>query len=344
MRPNTPHYVLTQEPAIVYGRHFYCSSVVFDCAIGAVYAFLADQSITNTSHPDLLPFLSNLNSWFTAIEFENAIRPSKYSMIASSLFLELKLCTGPSDSADSKARTALCCMAIFWRALDWRTYKMTKKNVKGTPTQRNDPADRKAWKTEFSFSESHKRVSLLARRGAAAYILYRAREGFASSTRFRSDNYVPDSQPLGEGTVLDALAWLPERFRLQFAQIMHFALAMFTCRLSLDDVPSPILVDRFRYWLVKDFTAFAGKILGDHLGKLLDEVKERFEGGEKIVANFELPLAHSEYVPSLCSDLRFKDSDFSFGQKALFFYVADMFDSYDGEYDVGAEDPGAARF
>lgn len=235
-------------------------------------------------------------------------------------------------------------MAIFWRALDWRTHKQTIKTEKGTVQERNKYVDRRAWKTEFAFSESHKRTSLLARRAAAAYILYEAREGFATSTLPENDSFLPTFQPLGKGTVLDALQWLPTRFRLPFAQIIHFALAMFTTRLTLVDVPNPVLVDRFRDWIVKDFESFAGRSLSRYLELWLEEVKLRFEQGERAVRNFELLSDQYGYAPSEFLDFRFEDADFSNGDKALFFHVGQVFDTCEGQYDIGGIDTKAGKF
>lgn len=79
MRPNTPHYVLTQEDSLVYGRHFYCGTSVFDNCVGLVQALLADQFVTNTTHPELLPFLASLNVWFNDIQYENPYPGGEYS-------------------------------------------------------------------------------------------------------------------------------------------------------------------------------------------------------------------------------------------------------------------------
>lgn len=70
MRPNTPHWDLTQDAALVYTRHFYCSSVVFDSCVGVVHSLLADRAVRSTSHQDLLPLLTSLGCWFNAIQFE----------------------------------------------------------------------------------------------------------------------------------------------------------------------------------------------------------------------------------------------------------------------------------
>jgi hypothetical protein len=50
MRPTTPHYVLTVENSITYGRHFYAVSTISDSVWGAVHAFVLGCAVTNTLH------------------------------------------------------------------------------------------------------------------------------------------------------------------------------------------------------------------------------------------------------------------------------------------------------
>jgi hypothetical protein len=50
MRPYTPHYVVTVDHSITYGRHFYASSSIINSILGIVHTFAAGYGITNTSH------------------------------------------------------------------------------------------------------------------------------------------------------------------------------------------------------------------------------------------------------------------------------------------------------
>lgn len=49
-RPSTVHYVVSTEDAIVYGRHFYCTSSIITSVSGIVHAFMLGNFITNDSH------------------------------------------------------------------------------------------------------------------------------------------------------------------------------------------------------------------------------------------------------------------------------------------------------
>lgn len=50
MRPGTPHYVVTTEDAITWGRHFYASSSIQDTVLGVVQTFVMDYGLTNALH------------------------------------------------------------------------------------------------------------------------------------------------------------------------------------------------------------------------------------------------------------------------------------------------------
>lgn len=234
-------------------------------------------------------------------------------------------------------------MAIFWRALDWRTYKVLEKTAEDDLGSR-ELVDRQDWESDFAFSESHRNHSLLARRASAAYILYQARQGYVrpNTTRWYTLSR-KRLQPLGKRTVFEALAWIPMRLRLPFAQIIHFALAMLTTRLSLTEVPKPILIDRFKAWIVMDFESFAGNTLGRLLKQWLDEVHERFLKGERVIENFEARLP-GEYAHCPEKNWRFGPTDFLSGERCLFVHVADTFDAWGGEYDIGGDDVEAAAF
>ncbi|KAG5337958.1 hypothetical protein C0989_008561 [Termitomyces sp. Mn162] len=50
MRPNTPHVVITPEPTICRGGHFYCSSTIRDSIYGIYHLFVGSSLLTNADH------------------------------------------------------------------------------------------------------------------------------------------------------------------------------------------------------------------------------------------------------------------------------------------------------
>lgn len=243
--------------------------------------------------------------------------------------------TVEKDLPAQRHRGALYCMAIFWRALDGRTHKLYKdQGGRVVLLDRND------WqKTCPNLGNGYTNAALTARRGAAMSIVYQAREAGLQDTGKAME--VPDQAPaLGNKSILDHLRWIPGRFRLQFAQIIHFALVILVTRLVLHDIPSAIKVDRLKFWLVKDFRAFAGQLLADHLQTWLDEVERR-------IANGEVGLFNSfEFQDCILADgpnPNLKYEPFGGKQKGLFFHVWRGFSDY-GEYDVSLPDPDATKF
>lgn len=78
MRPCTPHYVLTQEPTIVFGKHFYASSTIADSCVGLVQTLLHDRIITNTTHGDVHHFLGCILHWWLDIARRRADSSPSY--------------------------------------------------------------------------------------------------------------------------------------------------------------------------------------------------------------------------------------------------------------------------
>lgn len=67
MRPFTPHYVLTQQPSIVLGRHFFSSSSAMESCHAIVHSLFGDQVLTNTAHPQTLHCLISMLEWWIDI-------------------------------------------------------------------------------------------------------------------------------------------------------------------------------------------------------------------------------------------------------------------------------------
>ena len=53
MRPSTPHYVLTVENSITFGRHFYSSASLSDSVYGVIHSFVLHLGVTNTLHENV---------------------------------------------------------------------------------------------------------------------------------------------------------------------------------------------------------------------------------------------------------------------------------------------------
>jgi hypothetical protein len=55
MKPNTPHFVVTPQNAIMYGAHFLCTSTMHLTVAGVVHCAVSGAMITNASHaPEVL--------------------------------------------------------------------------------------------------------------------------------------------------------------------------------------------------------------------------------------------------------------------------------------------------
>jgi len=60
MRPGTPHYVITLEDSIMWGRHFYASSSMMDSVFGIVQTFVMHYGLTNSIHDNTRPLLRRI--------------------------------------------------------------------------------------------------------------------------------------------------------------------------------------------------------------------------------------------------------------------------------------------
>lgn len=69
MRPNQRHYVLTLGPSLVFGKHFVNAENIVDTCCGVIHSFVSDSIVTNTSHPELLNYITSfLCYWKGAYE------------------------------------------------------------------------------------------------------------------------------------------------------------------------------------------------------------------------------------------------------------------------------------
>lgn len=75
MRPGTRHYVLTLEPSLVFGKHFYCGTTLQRSVEALIHTILSDDAITNTCHPELIRYIpANLSLWRDMME-KQVLRP-----------------------------------------------------------------------------------------------------------------------------------------------------------------------------------------------------------------------------------------------------------------------------
>lgn len=177
-------------------------------------------------------------------------------------------------------------MAIFWRALDPRSYKHSDV---GGQKLRSDPG----YDQEHSFSPEHRRIMTVSRKAAADSLLHQSYQGWERGQweHVREEHDAPTCDwsrrpmgPFGLGarSVEDNLYWVPIRLRSPFSRILHFALALVIERLRLGEIYLQIPVSYLKYWLVKDTRAFLGNQLADCLETWIDEVEIRFEAGEEL--------------------------------------------------------------
>lgn len=241
-----------------------------------------------------------------------------------------------NDIPELSARGILSCIAIFWRTLDWRTFR---KEEWLDDEQSWKPKCRENWKADFAFSDSHKEASLLARRGTAMWIIYQSGLGYARLDTPEQLDPPPKATRLGDTPLLQHFAWIPHRYRIQFAQIFHFALAVLVARLNMDHVPYQFDVVCLKYWLVEDLRSFAGGFLSRQLATWLDEVERRVLAGEDLFNNFDF---QPDFVESV--DQRLQYSRFGCDTDGLFFHVRDVYHSNEGEYDISCGDLEAAKF
>ncbi|PPQ75956.1 hypothetical protein CVT26_005784 [Gymnopilus dilepis] len=115
MRPSTPHIVLTPEPTICQGGHFYSTPTLKDTIIGIVHSFVCNKLITNTIHDPARALLRRIAQFFheglvegkfdqDSEEFEHLPKLDTFSGVLDLL--------------------SLCNAIILANALDPRTYSV----------------------------------------------------------------------------------------------------------------------------------------------------------------------------------------------------------------------------
>lgn len=65
MRPATPHYVITTDNSVTFGRHFYAASTLAETCFGIIHTIMLDSSVTNASHDATRTLLRRiLSNWY----------------------------------------------------------------------------------------------------------------------------------------------------------------------------------------------------------------------------------------------------------------------------------------
>jgi hypothetical protein len=80
MRPNTPHYSLTVDHSITYGRHFYATSTIRDTCWAIVHCTIGQSTLTDTERPRTTQLLRRMLFW-SIEEYEQRISTRSQSNI-----------------------------------------------------------------------------------------------------------------------------------------------------------------------------------------------------------------------------------------------------------------------
>lgn len=219
-------------------------------------------------------------------------------------------------------------MSIFWRALDWRTYLNSKEqNGRQVLLARDD------WMEDYQFTPEHRNASLLARRAAALSIIYQSCEGYASGSPRKKAAIPAKIPPLGDNDLVEHLRWIPCRYRVPIAHIIHFALATLRTRLAFGQ-DSMIPVECLKHWMVADLRDFAGPTSATYLEKWWDEVHSRALRGERVFTSFE--VKSYDMVEAVSAKVRFEA--FSKKDTGLLFRVGSRYNETGGRYSFVDDD------
>jgi hypothetical protein len=79
MRPCTPHYVITIDHAITFGRSFYSSSTIWQSVIGIIQTFVMDGGLTNAIHENLRTLLRRIMHMWSDAARQKTPQPGTWS-------------------------------------------------------------------------------------------------------------------------------------------------------------------------------------------------------------------------------------------------------------------------
>lgn len=179
----------------------------------------------------------------------------------------------------------LWCMAIFWRALDWRSYKeIGEVDV--------EHRSEKEYTIEYPFDRSHRAWMAAAQDAAADSMLYLSHTGWeqlaSDSSADMEDGIcswsrwpknIPDLDTKG---VPAALKWIPLRLRWSIARVLHFALALYVECLHMQHVHKQIRTKYLAYWLVEDIRHFFDDRMASIMEHWLKQIQTRWDAGDKV--------------------------------------------------------------
>ncbi|KAG6836253.1 hypothetical protein H0H93_009777 [Arthromyces matolae] len=96
MRPNLPHAVITPEPSLCKGGHYYCTATLVDSIVGLYHHYVGSDSISNTDHHEasrdilmrmLTFFLHNLENDTPSSDREHVPDTTKWDDILGLFYL-----------------------------------------------------------------------------------------------------------------------------------------------------------------------------------------------------------------------------------------------------------------
>lgn len=179
----------------------------------------------------------------------------------------------------------LWCMAIFWRALDWRSYK----KIEDQQVYRTE----EEYTEEYDFPATHRMWMQTAMNAAADSMIYLSHMGWEelpNVPRGYEDgpcdwNEIPGKPPaLSIFGVADTLEWVPLRLRWSIARVLHFAIAVFVERLHLEQrqIYLQLPIHYLAYWLVQDVLAFFDIRIANTLMRWLSEIYHQWNEGDDV--------------------------------------------------------------
>lgn len=197
-------------------------------------------------------------------------------------------------------------MAIFWRTLDWRSYK----KIEDQQVYRTE----EEYMEEYDFPDTHRMWMQTAMNAAADSMIYLSHMGWEelpNVPRGYEDgpcdwNEIPSKPPaLSVFGVADTLDWVPLRLRWSIARVLHFAIAVFVERLHLEkrEIYLQLPIHYLAYWLVQDVLAFFDIRIANTLLRWLGEIYDQWNDGDHIDIVESLYLSSPIFVTAPLSNV-----------------------------------------
>lgn len=64
--------MLTLGPSLVFGKHFVNAENITETCCGVIHSFISDSIVTNTSHPELLNYVTSFLHYWNAAYAQRA--------------------------------------------------------------------------------------------------------------------------------------------------------------------------------------------------------------------------------------------------------------------------------